>query len=165
MLTVAMGERVPDEYAAFTNAQLGQRSFLRDREIAVREGSRPSSSARVCPGCAPRSTCTERASLRGHRAQHNRWWRLVGEQLPGAGVDTPNHLYSYSFAPRDWRHYFCLRDEILDYLEDVSRDFDVRRFITSTPKSPASSTTRPPTTGRFTRATPQERPRRGWRTS
>ena len=32
---------------------------------------------------------------------------------PGAGVDTPSHLYSYSFAPRRWSTHFGKRDEVL----------------------------------------------------
>jgi 4-hydroxyacetophenone monooxygenase len=31
---------------------------------------------------------------------------------PGAGVDTPSHLYSYSFAPRAWSTHFGKRDEV-----------------------------------------------------
>ena len=54
------------------------------------------------------------------------WWE---NRYPGAGVDTPNHLYSFSFAPHDWEKYFCLRDELHGYLEDVADRFDVRRHI------------------------------------
>lgn len=39
---------------------------------------------------------------------------------PGCGVDTPGHLYSYSFAPGDWSMYFPLRDEISGYFKDVA---------------------------------------------
>jgi 4-hydroxyacetophenone monooxygenase len=34
---------------------------------------------------------------------------------PGAGVDTPSHLYSFSFAPNDWGKHFELRPELQDY--------------------------------------------------
>jgi 4-hydroxyacetophenone monooxygenase len=54
------------------------------------------------------------------------WWE---NRYPGAGVDTPNHLYSYSFAPYDWQKYFCLRDELHDYLEQVCDSFEVRDAI------------------------------------
>lgn len=39
---------------------------------------------------------------------------------PGAGVDTPSHLYSYSFAPRSWSHYFATQAEIREYITDVA---------------------------------------------
>lgn len=41
---------------------------------------------------------------------------------PGAGVDTPNHFYSFSFAPNPgWRHYFSKRNEIRSYADSVAR--------------------------------------------
>ena len=42
-------------------------------------------------------------------------WR--DNRYPGAGVDTPNHLYSFSFATYDWSKYFALRDELYSYLD------------------------------------------------
>ncbi len=41
---------------------------------------------------------------------------------PGAGVDTPSHLYCFSFAPNDWSRYFAGQDEIRGYLERVARE-------------------------------------------
>lgn len=41
---------------------------------------------------------------------------------PGCGVDTPNHFYSFSFAPNpDWTRYFSKRDEIHAYLRHVAQ--------------------------------------------
>ena len=41
---------------------------------------------------------------------------------PGAGVDTPTHLYSLSFAQQpDWSRYFAKRDELNDYLQRSRR--------------------------------------------
>ncbi|MBN9099466.1 MULTISPECIES: NAD(P)/FAD-dependent oxidoreductase [unclassified Pseudonocardia] len=48
---------------------------------------------------------------------------------PGAGVDTPSHLYSYSFAPRPWSTHFGKRDEVLAYLREVADDHDLRTVI------------------------------------
>lgn len=45
---------------------------------------------------------------------------------PGAGVDTPSQLYSYSFAPRDWSTHFGKRDEVEQYLRDVADTYDLR---------------------------------------
>lgn len=46
---------------------------------------------------------------------------------PGCGVDTPSHLYSFSFAQcPDWSRYFAKRDELHDYLERLADGFDVR---------------------------------------
>jgi 4-hydroxyacetophenone monooxygenase len=38
---------------------------------------------------------------------------------PGAGVDTPSHLYSFSFFPRDWERHFELRDQLHAYFQDA----------------------------------------------
>jgi 4-hydroxyacetophenone monooxygenase len=48
---------------------------------------------------------------------------------PGAGVDTPSHLYSYSFAPRQWSTHFGKRDEVLGYLRDVADRYGLRERI------------------------------------
>jgi 4-hydroxyacetophenone monooxygenase len=41
-------------------------------------------------------------------------------QYPGAAVDTPSHIYSFSFANHDWSRYFSDRDSVMAYLEDVA---------------------------------------------
>ena len=51
-------------------------------------------------------------------------------RYPGCGVDTPNHFYSYSFAPNHgWTRYFSRRDEILAYLQACARDFGIESSI------------------------------------
>ena len=48
---------------------------------------------------------------------------------PGAGVDTPSYLYSFSFFPRHWSTHFAKRDEMSAYLADAVDHFDLRRHI------------------------------------
>ncbi|HEY9265935.1 MAG TPA: FAD-dependent oxidoreductase [Mycobacterium sp.] len=49
---------------------------------------------------------------------------------PGAGVDTPVHLYSFSFAQRpDWPRYFAGRPEVAQYLLDVAKENGVAEAI------------------------------------
>lgn len=49
---------------------------------------------------------------------------------PGCGVDTPNHFYSYSFAPNhDWSHFFSKRDTLWRYFEDCADRFGLRPHI------------------------------------
>nr|WP_283842084.1 NAD(P)/FAD-dependent oxidoreductase [Bradyrhizobium sp. KB893862 SZCCT0404] len=49
---------------------------------------------------------------------------------PGAGVDVPNHVYSYSFEPNpNWGRVFGLRDELLSYLKRVADRRNLRRHI------------------------------------
>jgi len=48
---------------------------------------------------------------------------------PGCGVDTPSHIYSFSFAKHDWSQYFALREEIQHYFEKVATDYGIRPYI------------------------------------
>ena len=49
---------------------------------------------------------------------------------PGAGVDIPNHFYSFAFEPKhDWSHHFAKRDELWSYLDALADKWDVRRHI------------------------------------
>ncbi|MPY91864.1 MAG: FAD-dependent oxidoreductase [Acidimicrobiia bacterium] len=130
MLSVAMGERVPEEYGSFTAAQLGTKSLLAE-PIAVPEGFKV-----LVIGAGVSGICTavnlQAAGVPFEIIERNPevggvWWE---NKYPGAGVDTPNHLYSFSFAEYDWNAYFCLRDELHGYLEHVADHFDLRKYIT-----------------------------------
>lgn len=49
---------------------------------------------------------------------------------PGVACDIPSHLYCYSFAPNpNWSYRYAPGAEILAYLEEVARRFDVLRHI------------------------------------
>jgi 4-hydroxyacetophenone monooxygenase len=49
---------------------------------------------------------------------------------PGCGVDTPSHLYSFSFAQRsNWSRFFARRDELHSYLNELADDFKLRPNI------------------------------------
>lgn len=49
---------------------------------------------------------------------------------PGCGVDTPSHLYSFSFAQRaDWSRFFAPRGELFDYLNQLADDHDLHPYL------------------------------------
>ncbi|WP_082844207.1 flavin-containing monooxygenase [Nocardia salmonicida] len=55
-------------------------------------------------------------------------WR--DNTYPGAACDIPSRLYSYSFAPNpDWSHTYSGSSEILDYIESMVDEFDLRARI------------------------------------
>lgn len=128
MLSWAMGESVPVEYGAMTGAQLG----LEDDPVGfdVPEGFEVLIiGAGVSGMCA--AVTLQRAGVpfrivEKHDTVGGVW---LENRYPGAGVDTPNHLYSYSFAPYDWSQYFALRDELHEYLEHVAEQFGLRSHI------------------------------------
>jgi cation diffusion facilitator CzcD-associated flavoprotein CzcO len=54
----------------------------------------------------------------------------LANTYPGAACDIPSHLYSFSFAPKtDWTRRYPPQQEILDYLRDCARRFDLARRI------------------------------------
>jgi 4-hydroxyacetophenone monooxygenase len=49
---------------------------------------------------------------------------------PGCGVDTPSHLYSFSFSPNtEWSRFFAKRPEVHTYLDRLAEDNDLKSFI------------------------------------
>ena len=130
MLSVSMAEPVPSEYGQFTAAQLGQVKFLDHEPVAS-----PDDFSVLIIGAGVSGLCAainlQMLGINFQVVERNStvggvWWE---NRYPGAGVDTPNHLYSYSFAPYDWEKYFCLRDELHGYLEHVCDRFEVRNSI------------------------------------
>ncbi|MGW0586340.1 flavin-containing monooxygenase [Streptosporangium sp. NPDC002607] len=51
-------------------------------------------------------------------------WRV--NRFPGAEVDTPAPMYSFSFAPYDWSRSYPGQAELQSYLEHVADRFDLR---------------------------------------
>lgn len=130
MLSVSMGEQVPPEYGQFTAAQLGQRTFDIDAPAPPPPGFKVlvigAGASGICAAISLARAGIDFSVIERNSTVGGVWWE---NRYPGAGVDTPNHLYSFSFAPHDWKMYFCLRDELHGYLERVADDFDVRRHV------------------------------------
>ncbi|MCO1655435.1 flavin-containing monooxygenase [Pseudonocardia humida] len=129
LMSLAVGEPVPAEYAAMTAEDMGFRPPEPVRPVT-------GSGLRVVVIGAGVSGML--AAIRLHEAgiEHvvleknddvgGTW---LENAYPGAGVDTPSHLYSYSFAPRQWSTHFGKRDEVLAYLRDVAERHDLRGRI------------------------------------
>ncbi len=130
MLSVATGDAIPADYDGIITAELPLARHEQHERLAVPEGFEALIiGAGVSGMCAaihfqragiPFVILEKTAALGGI-------WR--DNRYPGAGVDTPNHLYSYTFAPYDWTMYFALRDELESYLEHVAEKFELRRHI------------------------------------
>jgi 4-hydroxyacetophenone monooxygenase len=127
MLSVAMGEPVPDEYGPMIAAEI------------VDDGEAGATPALVPPpdfsaliiGAGLSGLC---AAIRLGQAgvpytilernpEVGGVW--LENRYPAAGVDAASHLYSFSFAPADWPHYFATRQEVHDYLGGVASRFGV----------------------------------------
>ena len=48
---------------------------------------------------------------------------------PGCRVDSPNHTYSYSFAPKDWPQHFSPQRVLLEYFDSIATEYGIRDNI------------------------------------
>lgn len=127
MMSVCMGETVPDEYGPMITAELGlTRSVNQD-------AARPPTGFQVLIIGAGISGLVAAAyldrvgidySIIEKNADVGGTW--LTNRYPGCGVDTPSHLYSFSFAINDWKYFFAGRDELLAYIRRVAEEKDVR---------------------------------------
>lgn len=133
MMSVFLGELVPPEYVPLVRQDMGlERGDVRwsgagpdgtpADVIIVGAGVSGVCLAAKLVGLGIPCTVVERNPEVGGTWFDNRY--------PGCGVDTPNHLYSYSFAPNPaWRHYFSPRDELQSYVEECATTFGIRSRI------------------------------------
>lgn len=129
MLSHAMGEPVPPEYGAFTQTLLGEHQpdttpidLPADFHVLiVGAGASGICAAVHLKAAGVPFTIVEKNPTVGGVWLENRY--------PGAGVDTPNHLYAYSFAVHDWSRYYALRNDLHNYLQHVAQRFDLHPHI------------------------------------
>ena len=50
-------------------------------------------------------------------------------RYPGCRVDSPNHVYSYSFKPNDWPQHFSDQRTLLGYFQETADEFGLRDHI------------------------------------
>lgn len=129
MLSVAMGEDVPQPYGEIIAAGMGlapENDNHRFAPLDVPEGFKVLIiGAGISGVCAAIKLQAEGVNFEIFEKNENFGGTWYGNRYPGSGVDTPNHLYSFSFAEYNWTHYFSLRDELFDYVEHVANKFNL----------------------------------------
>jgi 4-hydroxyacetophenone monooxygenase len=130
MLCQAMGEEIPAEYDPIIAEELSAEARESAATLSAPDGFEVLIiGAGVSGLCAAINlkqagipfTILEKSATVGGIWRDNRYL--------GAGVDTPNHLYSFACAPYDWSMYYALRDELHAYLEHVAEKFALRSHI------------------------------------
>lgn len=126
MMTASVGERVGPEYAPMMLEEIGFRSRdieWRDRPFDERIGefrvlivgagvSGILAAAKLGRLGIPYDVVEKNGGLGGT------WYE---NRYPACGVDTPSHLYSYSFERNfSWSEYFSKRDELQEYFESFA---------------------------------------------
>jgi 4-hydroxyacetophenone monooxygenase len=132
MMDACLGESVPPEYAPLMREELGFVSRDVQWNTYPRTEPRPvlivgAGVSGIALGARLQRLGLPYIILERHADVGGVW---LENTYPGAGVDTPNHSYSYSFGtPYRWSRYFSTRDEIHDYLRRSAEDFNVRPNI------------------------------------
>jgi 4-hydroxyacetophenone monooxygenase len=124
-LSSAAGEDIPREYGPMVQREIASAGQslppgdgLAGLDAIIIGGGVSGIAAAARLGAAGlRYRLIERNSRLGGVWNENRY--------PAAAVDTPSHLYSYSFAPGDWPRWYGTREHIQDYLESVAAQYDV----------------------------------------
>jgi 4-hydroxyacetophenone monooxygenase len=129
MLSRAMGEAVPPEYGDFTAAQLAMNPTVAE-PITVPDGFNVmvvgAGASGLCAAVHLKQAGIPFKIIEKHDRVGGVWYE---NSYPGAGVDTPNHLYSFSFLPYDWPMYFALRDDLYAYMEHVAQTYALYEHI------------------------------------
>ncbi|MFE4500957.1 flavin-containing monooxygenase [Rhodococcus sp. NPDC056743] len=132
MMSISVGESIPSDYGPFMAAKMDSYSGYETNPVThpVPEGF-----SVVIIGAGMAGIC---AAVRLKEAgvpfvivekgeDVGGVWRQ--NKYPGCGVDTPSHLYSYSFAQGDWKHYFGKKPEIENYFRSVADSFGIYEHI------------------------------------
>lgn len=132
MLGCAMVEEVPLEYGELLSEEM---DFIsRDIEIpaeAIPSGFRVAiigaGLSGICMAIKLKAAGVDFVVLEKDDDLGGTWLENV---YPGCGVDTPGHLYAFSFAPNpDITSYFAKRDEVQAYIQRVAAEADVKQHI------------------------------------
>ncbi len=132
MLRVSVGEHVPDQYADMATHELqvgaGETSAAPPMvpppgfdTVVIGAGASGLCAAFRLGEMGISYTVLERNDEVGGTWLENRY--------PGCGVDTPSHLYSFSFARHDWSRWFASRDELHGYFQQIADRFGIRPNI------------------------------------
>jgi 4-hydroxyacetophenone monooxygenase len=124
MLGVCVGEDVDVSYGPMFAQEFRRRVGMVERGRPGRASVPPGFRALIIGAGVSGIIAAQRLQLMGvpylivdkHNAPGGNW---LDNPYPGAGVDTPSHLYSFSFAPNDWGRHFELRPELQDYFSRV----------------------------------------------
>ncbi len=138
MMSTFVGQPIPPEYIPLTTQQFSFPS-VRDMQGNVDGNSSGASKSDfkvaiigagmsgICAAIKLQEAGIPFVIFEKNDAVGGTWYENI---YPGAGVDTPNHIYSFSFEPNhDWSEYFAKRDEIFKYFDAVSEKYGLYQSI------------------------------------
>ena len=128
MISVCTGEEVGEEYGPMLSLELARRAAPDAPSLALEPVDAPEGYSVVVIGTGVAGIAAAQqledmgidyVILEKQPEAGGNWWQNT---YPGAGVDTPSHLYSFSFAKNDWTTHFELRNELQAYFGAVLKD-------------------------------------------
>lgn len=132
LMSAVMGEPVTEKYVPLAAEQLGFAPFVAD-DVTDRCADTGFSAIVVGAGFSGLAAAVhlKRAGIPFRVLERNdrvggTWYEA---NYPGARVDVPNDLYSYSFFHREWSQNFAQPNEIRQYIDDVIAHFDLAPHI------------------------------------
>lgn len=121
ILSSVLGQNVPADEAGLLAEELGVLS--RDVDITVPQGRRlravvvGGGLSGICAAIRLKAAGIEFVVLEKNPAPGGTWFENT---YPGCGVDSPVHLYSFSFAQRpSWSSYFAKQPELHKYFDEL----------------------------------------------
>ncbi|RZL24922.1 MAG: NAD(P)/FAD-dependent oxidoreductase [Rhodococcus sp. (in: high G+C Gram-positive bacteria)] len=132
MLGVALAEDVPSNYGELLSEELGVIS--RDVEMdAVPPATQfevlviGSGLSGICAAIKLKAAGIAFTVIEKNDDIGGTW---LENTYPGVGVDTPSHLYSFSFAKNsEWTRYFARGGEVFRYLDQLAQQHDLHDHI------------------------------------
>ena len=135
MMSIFMGEDVGPEYGPMLSSEFARRigapvagednTFVEPPKgfsvIVIGTGVAGIAAAQQLEGMRIPYVILEKQSDTG-----GNWWQNT---YPGCGVDTPSHLYSFSFSNKDWKKHFALRDDVQGYLAGALRQVGAEQRV------------------------------------
>lgn len=124
-----LGENVPDRYGEMFAVEIGRRITGPHQQPKVNapKGFKVLVIGAGVSGILAARTLTqmgiEYVIVEKHDEPGGTWHYTA---YPGAGVDTPSHLYNFHFTNRSWTSYFERRDALKSYLSDTFDDVGAR---------------------------------------
>ncbi|MEC9345041.1 MAG: NAD(P)/FAD-dependent oxidoreductase [Pseudomonadota bacterium] len=137
MLTFIIGQQVSDDYVEFLSSELGmygEDPFAHAPLDAIPAAQRAGFHVLVIGAGMSGLLAAIRLKAEGigftiverHADVGGTWF---ANTYPGCRVDSPNHTYSYSFAPNDWPQHFSTQPVLLDYFRRVADEQGIRENV------------------------------------
>ena len=137
IMNVGVGGVVPDEYVPMMCEELStDKKFSRNYDDFVAKNSDVENFKVIIIGAG---LCGLLAAIKLSKANipfiviekndsvGGTWYE---NSYPGCGVDTPNHVYSYSFEPSyHWDEFYSKRDSIYQYLLNCEKKYNLKEKI------------------------------------